>query len=44
MYKRQAFITPNTNEMNADYSNDGLHLLGKGYLKWAEIIKPYVAE
>lgn len=39
-----AFINPNTNEMNADYSNDGLHLLGKGYQKWAEIIKPYVAE
>lgn len=39
-----AFINPNTNEMNADYTNDGLHLLGKGYQKWAEIIKPYVAE
>lgn len=26
------------------YTNDGLHLLGTGYLKWAEILKPYVVE
>ena len=25
-----------------DDTNDGLHLLGKGYLKWVEIVKPYV--
>lgn len=30
--------------MNNEYTNDGLHLLGKGYLKWAEIIKPYIVE
>ncbi len=24
------------------YSNDGLHLMGVGYLKWKEIIEPYV--
>ena len=27
-----------------DDTNDGLHLLGKGYLKWVEIVKPYVNE
>ena len=26
--------------MNTTYTNDGLHLLGKGYLKWVEIVKP----
>lgn len=26
------------------YTNDGLHLLGAGYVKWAEILKPYVEE
>lgn len=28
--------------MDVKYTNDGLHLLGKGYLKWVEIIKPYL--
>ncbi|GAE20250.1 N-Acetylneuraminate cytidylyltransferase [Bacteroides pyogenes DSM 20611 = JCM 6294] len=31
-----------TGKMKAEYTNDGLHLLGKGYLKWVEIVKPYV--
>ena len=22
----------------------GLHLLGKGYLKWVEIVKPYISK
>jgi len=26
------------------YTNDGLHLLGPGYVKWAEILRPYVEE
>jgi lysophospholipase L1-like esterase len=26
------------------YTNDGLHLLGPGYLKWAEILRPFVEE
>ncbi|MDY4665542.1 MAG: sialate O-acetylesterase, partial [Prevotella sp.] len=25
-----------------EYTNDGLHLLGKGYLKWVEVLKPYL--
>ena len=36
------FIDPATGKMNIAYTNDGLHLLGKGYLKWVEILKPYV--
>lgn len=36
------FVDPSTGKMNINYTNDGLHLLGKGYVKWAEIVKPYV--
>ena len=36
------FVDPVTGKMNMDDTNDGLHLLGKGYLKWVEIVKPYV--
>lgn len=36
------FVDPSTGKMNIEYSNDGLHLLGKGYVKWCEILKPYV--
>ena len=39
-----AFIDPATNAMNTAYTNDGLHLLGKGYQKWAEILRPYLAK
>lgn len=30
--------------LKAEYSNDGLHLLGPGYLKWKEVIMPYILE
>lgn len=36
------FIDSQTGEMNIEYSNDGLHLLGAGYLLWSEIIKQYL--
>lgn len=36
------FVDPITGKMKTEYSNDGLHLLGKGYKMWAEIIRPYV--
>lgn len=36
------FVDPATGKMRAEYTNDGLHLLGKGYVKWAEILKPYI--
>jgi len=38
------FVTPRTQEMNPDYTNDGLHLLGKGYQKWIKILKPYLGK
>ncbi|MEA3286066.1 MAG: GDSL-type esterase/lipase family protein [Candidatus Marinimicrobia bacterium] len=30
--------------LNPEYTNDGLHLSGKGYLVWADILKPYINE
>lgn len=29
-------------KLNKAYTNDGLHLMGKGYLVWRDIVKPYV--
>jgi len=34
------FKNSGDDKMNPKYTNDGLHLLGPGYLLWAEIIKP----
>lgn len=31
-------------QMKAEYTNDGLHLLGKGYLLWKEIVESYVSK
>ena len=42
LYSR--FVDGNTGKMNPQYTNDGLHLLGKGYLLWRDIVKPYVNE
>lgn len=36
------FVDEKTGKMNIDYTNDGLHLLGKGYRKWVELLKPYI--
>jgi len=38
------FIIPGTDKLDEQYSNDGLHLMGKAYLKWAESLHPYVME
>ncbi len=38
------FVIPGTNKLNPTYSNDGLHLLGEGYIKWTELVKPYINE
>ena len=35
-------VDEKTGQMNTEYTNDGLHLLGKGYLKWVDIVKPYI--
>lgn len=36
------FVEKDTGKMNPVYTNDGLHLLGNGYLLWRDIVKPYV--
>ena len=36
------FLEEGTDKMNKNYTNDGLHLLGEGYLLWSKIIKPYL--
>lgn len=38
------FVDQTTGKMNTEYTNDGVHLLGKGYLKWVEIVKPYIGQ
>jgi lysophospholipase L1-like esterase len=30
------------NKMNLNYTNDGLHLLGPGYMVWKHVVYPYV--
>lgn len=41
LYSR--FKLSDSEKMNPKYSNDGLHLLGDGYLLWAEIIRPLLS-
>ena len=36
------FLEEGTDRMDKKYTNDGLHLLGEGYLLWREIVKPYL--
>lgn len=38
------FKEHNSDKMDMQYTNDGLHLMGNGYLKWVEVIRPYVEE
>lgn len=38
------FTEEGSGKMDVSYTNDGLHLMGKGYWKWVEIIKPYIEE
>lgn len=37
------FTATGSNSLNPDFTNDGLHLTVKGYLKWAEIISSYIS-
>lgn len=39
-----SFTEPGTDYLNPDFTNDGLHLTAKGYLKWAEIIAPLIKQ
>lgn len=36
------FLATGTQRLDKKYTNDGLHLLGPGYLVWKEVIKSYV--
>ncbi len=36
------FVLEGTEKLNPKYTNDGLHLLGEGYIRWSEILKPYI--
>lgn len=36
------FVDNETGKMKSEYTNDGLHLLGNGYLLWRDTILPYV--
>lgn len=38
------FIVPGTDKMDPRYTNDGLHLLGDGYLLWRDLLLPYLRE
>lgn len=38
------FLDKNTGSLDAGYSNDGLHLMGNGYLLWRDLIIDYVNE
>lgn len=38
----KSLVTPSTDVMDPEYTNDGLHLLGKGYQKWVDVLKPYL--
>ena len=35
-------VVDDEGHMKKQYTNDGLQLLGKGYLLWKEIITPYL--
>lgn len=36
------FVAPGTDKLNPNYTNDGLHLMGQGYMKWVEVLTPYI--
>lgn len=36
------FKNPDSEHLNPQLTNDGLHLKGEGYLLWAQIIQPYL--
>lgn len=37
-------VDEKTGNMKKGLTNDGLHLLGKGYLVWRDVVRPYVEE
>ena len=39
-----ALADPSSGKLKKEFTNDGLHLLGKGYKAWADAIRPLVKE
>jgi lysophospholipase L1-like esterase len=37
-------FTASDGYLEPSFTNDNLHLMGKGYLHWIEIIRPYIYE
>lgn len=37
------FVDPKTGKLDKNYSNDGLHLMGNAYIKWRDIVNPYLS-
>jgi lysophospholipase L1-like esterase len=35
-------LVDETGRMNPKFTNDGLHLLGEGYLSWKKVIEKYL--
>lgn len=38
------FVEKETGKLSNNYSNDGLHLLGNAYIKWRDIVIPYMSK
>lgn len=38
------FVESDTQKLSPEFTNDGLHLLGAGYLHWAKLIQTYIKE
>ena len=37
-----ALKLPDSEKLNPEYTNDGLHLLGKAYLVWRNVLQKYL--
>ncbi len=37
-------LSDENGELKAEYTNDGFHLMGKGYIAWRNALKPYLSE
>jgi lysophospholipase L1-like esterase len=40
LYSR--FVTTGTDKLDTKYTNDGLHLTGRGYFLWRDVLVPYI--
>lgn len=36
------FVEAGTDKLAPEFTNDGLHLMGEGYIRWMELIEPYI--